>query len=114
MLFRSDAPIADEDDGDRRAAQPTSERLDASLRVSVGPTPTVGRITLNFEVSRDEHVRASVVDLQGREIAVIADAPFATGAHSITWDGSRQAPGMYFVQVRRGTTTTTNRVLIAR
>lgn len=65
-------------------------------------------------MSRDEHVRASVVDLQGREIAVIADAPFASGAHSIAWDGSRQAPGMYFVQVRRGTTTTTNRVLIAR
>jgi hypothetical protein len=112
-IMGSDAPIADDDD-DRHAARPASEGLDASLRVTVGPTPTAGRITMDFAVSRDEHVRASVVDLQGREIAVIADAPFASGAHSITWDGSRQAPGMYFVQVRRGTTTTTHRVLIAR
>ena len=107
----SSAPIAKESSN---ATAPVAEGLDASLRVTVGPTPTAGRITMEFAVSRDEHVRASVVDLQGREIAVIADAPFASGAHSITWDGSRQAPGMYFVQVRRGTTTTTNRVLIAR
>jgi hypothetical protein len=107
----SSAPIEKESSN---ATAPVAEGLDASLRVTVGPTPTAGRITMEFAVSRDEHVRASVVDLQGREIAVIADAPFASGAHSITWDGSRQAPGMYFVQVRRGTTTTTNRVLIAR
>ncbi len=112
-IMGSDAPVV-ENERDGRSTEPTAAGLDGALRVNVGPTPTAGRITLSFAVSRDEHVRASVVDLQGREIAVIADAPFASGAHSITWDGSRQAPGMYFVQVRRGTTTTTNRVLIAR
>ena len=71
-------------------------------------------LAVSFAVARTTDVRATVLDLQGREVAVLADAPFAAGTHSLAWDGSRQAPGVYFVNVRRDGATTTSRILIAR
>jgi hypothetical protein len=83
-------------------------------RVVLGPNPTSGRLTVSFAVSRDEDVQASVLDLQGRTVAVLASGPFAAGSHQLVWDGQRQAPGMYFLRLRRGGVESTQRVLIAR
>ena len=83
-------------------------------RLSVGPNPTPGRLTLSFALGRETAVDARVLDLQGRTVAVLANGPFAAGSHQLTWDGARSAPGVYFVQLRRGVEQTTRRVLIAR
>lgn len=105
-------PVADDDDRDDDRA--VVAEAAGALRVTVGPNPTPGRLAVSFAVARPSDVRATVLDLQGREVAVLADAPFAAGTHSLAWDGSRQAPGVYFVNVRRGGATTTSRILIAR
>ncbi len=83
-------------------------------RIVLGPNPTSGRLSVSFTVSRDEVVHASVLDLQGRELAVLADGPFAVGTHQLVWNGQRQAPGMYFLRLRRGSVEQLRRVLIAR
>jgi flagellar hook assembly protein FlgD len=51
-------------------------------------------------------VRATVHDLQGREVRVIAEQRYAAGEHVLAWDGRTEretlAPsGVYFVRVQR-------------
>ena len=90
------------------------EGLADAARVTIGPNPSAGRVTLAFAVAHEAQVHAEVLDLQGRVVAVLADGAFAAGRHTLAWDGARQLPGMYFVRVRRGATSETHRVLIAR
>jgi len=86
----------------------------AATRFALGPNPTPGRLRVSFSVSREEDVQASVLDLQGREVARLADGRLTAGVHELSWDGSRQTPGVYFLRLRRGGVSETRRVLIAR
>ena len=46
-------------------------------------------------------VRLTVHDVMGREVAVLADGPYAAGRYSIRWNASNRglAAGMYFVRL---------------
>jgi len=69
----------------------------------VWPNPTRGALTLAISVPKASPVRASVLDLQGREVAVLADGAFSPGRHEIRWDGrtggGQAAAGLYFIRV---------------
>ncbi|WP_420454619.1 Kelch repeat-containing protein [Rubrivirga sp.] len=61
----------------------------------VGPNPS--RSGTALEVRADGRVRLSVVDLLGREVAVLHDGP-VRGAARVTWDG-RVPAGVYVARV---------------
>jgi hypothetical protein len=67
------------------------------------PNPMRGHGTIGFTLPRESHVRVTVIDLQGRLVAVLADGVRAAGRHSIAWDGSGRAgplaTGVYFVRL---------------
>ncbi len=37
-----------------------------------------------------------ISDSQGRKLEKLMDGHMGAGTHSITWDGSRYSPGMYY------------------
>ena len=54
---------------------------------------------MDFSVARETRVHVSVVDLMGREVAVLADGVAPAGSHHVSWDHAAVAPaGMYFVR----------------
>jgi hypothetical protein len=60
---------------------------------------------LEFELARPARVGFEIVNLAGRVVARIADAPFAAGRGSTAWsplgaDGRRLVPGLYFARMR--------------
>jgi hypothetical protein len=64
----------------------------------VTPNPVRGTLSCAFSLSRDGPVRASVVDLLGRERLTLADGAFAAGPHALS--GELQgplAPGLYWL-----------------
>ena len=67
------------------------------------PSPMRGTGQLGFVLPREARARLSILDLQGREIAVLADGVFSAGRHTATWDGNTargSAPaGLYFVRL---------------
>jgi uncharacterized repeat protein (TIGR02543 family) len=67
------------------------------------PSPMRGTGQIGFVLPREARARLSVLDLQGREIAVLADGVFPAGRHTATWDGRTEwgsAPaGLYFVRL---------------
>ncbi|MGH3054616.1 MAG: FlgD immunoglobulin-like domain containing protein, partial [Gaiellaceae bacterium] len=73
---------------------------------SVVPNPTTGATRIALSVAYPIAVRLSILDVQGREIAVLTDGMLPAGRHELRWNGRRgegRAPaGIYFVRFRAG------------
>ena len=85
---------------------------------TVRPNPSTGAVQIGFSVGREAPVKVSVVDIQGREVAVLVSGVRAPGHYVTTWDGrSRHAPastGVYFVRYGTAGFEQTRRMTIAR
>ena len=80
--------------------------------LSAGPNPTVGGLRLTYNLEAEAQVRLSLVDLLGREVAVMQDATESAGPHRPVFNVSGLPAGLYVAVltvdgVRRATTTLT-------
>ena len=82
------------------------------LAVAAWPNPTRGAATVAFGLAQDGAVRVSVVDVLGREVAVVADRPFAAGRHAVAVPPL--AAGAYIVCVASEGGVRTSRLTVAR
>jgi hypothetical protein len=78
-----------------------------SVRLALaGPNPFARATALEFELPRPMHVRLTVHDVAGREIAVLVDEPREAGRHVVPWNGDRQGQrlgaGIYFATLTAG------------
>ena len=80
---------------------------DAVLRLTAAPNPAAGPADIAFSLPEAGAVRLSVVDVLGREVAVLADGVLPAGAHRRTWDG---AAGTYVVRLETEGAVATRRV----
>jgi hypothetical protein len=82
------------------------------------PNPTRAGMTMAITLPRASNVRLSVIDLQGREVALLADGALSAGRHEVRWDGrtnGAQVPaGLYFIRYVTPQQKYVSRVTIAR
>lgn len=68
------------------------------------PNPSRGVARFAFAMPHAANVKLTVLDLAGRVVRVLHDAPLAAGEHELPWDGraaDRAAPpGLYFAELR--------------
>jgi len=68
----------------------------------LSPNPTRGGVDVDFAVARGGVVRISVLDIAGRERAVLARGTYPAGLHALRWDGriggAKAAAGIYFMR----------------
>jgi endonuclease I len=93
--------------------------LESRLSLSAGPNPSLAGVTLRYELPDARHVKLSVYDLKGRQVASLEDEPRAAGAHVLTWDGRDQegrtlASGVYFVRLSTSRGSRAARVTLLR
>jgi hypothetical protein len=78
------------------------------------PNPVSGPGAVEFAVPRTAPVHVGLYDVQGREVAVLADAVFEPGRHTLRWDGRgaarRLGAGLYFLRMRAPGFTAVRRV----
>ncbi|NOT32657.1 MAG: S8 family serine peptidase [Candidatus Eisenbacteria bacterium] len=67
------------------------------------PNPSNGVARMSFALPQMSQVSVSIHDVQGREIASLANGTFQAGQHNLTWNGAtnggRAAAGLYFVRM---------------
>jgi hypothetical protein len=84
----------------------TSEAPTALALGKPTPNPSVGPVRLRYALPATTAVRLSVLDLQGREVAMLASGTRSSGWGWATWDGatrSGRAPGgVYFIRLQAG------------
>ena len=60
-----------------------------------GPNPTRGPVRLRYTLLTPTEARLTVVDVRGREVAVLVQGSAAAGPHAATWDASGLPAGVY-------------------
>ena len=69
---------------------------------AVTPNPVHGPMRVSFALASPAHARLTVLDLQGRERAVLADGDFGAGWHPVVWNGQvaggQAHAGIYFLR----------------
>jgi len=80
----------------------------------VSPNPASGATDLSFELPRELHARLAIVDVQGRTVAVLADAMLPAGRYAHRWTAGRSAAGVYFAELRTEQETLVRRFTVIR
>ena len=96
------------------------ERVPAAFSVRAPyPNPARGAATLAFTLpAAEERVRVEVFDVAGRRVGLVHDGPMPAGEHAIAWSadgrGREAAAGVYFIRLRAGSRSVTQRLVMAR
>ncbi len=83
---------------------------------SIRPNPTSGAARIDYQLPRQSRVRLTVVDLEGRVVATLADGTLSAGRYHASWVGRSEhgnAPaGIYFVRFEAGGRSFTRRMVL--
>jgi chitinase len=78
------------------------------------PNPFNPETTIDFTVPESGSVRLSVVDLLGREVALLVNEPKSPGIYSVRFDGRDRASGVYFTLFILGDRRVTHPIALIR
>lgn len=105
LLLESDAVLTTTGSPDRPAAFALEQNY---------PNPFNGMTMIQYVVPHNSTVRITVLDLLGREVAVIADGERPAGVHQDAWDASSQPSGVYLCRLTSGGFSQTRKLLLLR
>lgn len=63
------------------------------------PNPFRSEVAVRYRATQSTWIRLSIFDLQGREVARLADGATTAGSHHARWSAHGMASGVYFVQL---------------
>jgi hypothetical protein len=82
--------------------------------VEAYPNPFNATTTIMFDLHKAGHVSLHVLDLLGREVAVLTDGFFEAGSQRVTFDGSNLASGVYFARLNDGQYSLTKKLMLLK
>ncbi|MCA0447042.1 MAG: T9SS type A sorting domain-containing protein [Bacteroidetes bacterium] len=91
VRLKSDVATSVEDEG--------SERIEKFTLLQNYPNPFNPSTTISFLVARSGHITISAYDVLGRKVDVLVNSNMEAGKHSIEFNGSGRASGIYFVKM---------------
>ena len=78
------------------------------------PNPFNPVTTVRYDLPRDSHVQLSVFDLAGRQMAMLVNDHMVSGHHSIEWDATGEASGVYILKLKAGNVTRAQKILLLK
>ena len=63
-------------------------------------------------VARRSFARLTVYNILGKEIRTLVSAELSAGVHTIRWDASNYASGMYFYRLESGSLVETKKLVL--
>jgi hypothetical protein len=74
-------------------------RFDYSLNQNY-PNPFNPKTQITFSIKENSFVSLKIYDILGREVAVLKNELFSSGIHTVQFDGSNLASGIYFYELK--------------
>jgi hypothetical protein len=96
------------------AIEPPTASVTSYLTVSTYPNPFNPVVNIRYDLPAAGEVRMSVFDLTGREVANLASGKAAAGSHTVAWDGSNAASGIYLYRVTSAGQTRAGRLMLLK
>ena len=78
------------------------------------PNPFNPSSTINYGLKNEGHVEIMVYDATGRLVDELVNQHQTAGYHSITWNASNQASGMYFAKMIAGDVVQTQKLVLLK
>ncbi|MGA3244051.1 MAG: T9SS type A sorting domain-containing protein [Bacteroidota bacterium] len=78
------------------------------------PNPFNPTTTIRFTLPQRSHVRLTVADLLGRDIATVVDGELEAGTHSSVFDGNQFSSGVYFYRLQSGSLVQTKKLVLIK
>ncbi|MBC8256056.1 MAG: T9SS type A sorting domain-containing protein [Candidatus Marinimicrobia bacterium] len=75
------------------------EMPDEVLLVSAYPNPFNPVTNITFGIENDAVVMAKVIDINGREVAELANGVYSAGYHVVNWNADSHSSGLYFLTI---------------
>jgi hypothetical protein len=88
-----------------------NDPMNPNAEISTVPNPFVNTMNVSFALYKSDNVYISVMDVTGKEVAVLQNGNMSAGDHVITWDPANLDAGVYFLQVKSGTAVHTRKVI---
>ena len=87
---------------------------DSFIILTAYPNPFNPETTLNFALANSSVVSLIVYDVQGRQVAVMADGFREAGTHRVTFDASGLTSGVYFARLTAGNYQASQKLLLIK
>ncbi|MBT8387878.1 MAG: T9SS type A sorting domain-containing protein [Ignavibacteria bacterium] len=78
------------------------------------PNPFNPSTTITYSLATEEHVSLKVYDIMGREVTELVNEDQAAGTHSLEFDASSLASGMYFYKISAGNFVSTKKMILLK
>jgi hypothetical protein len=78
------------------------------------PNPFNPSTTIIYSLANEEHVSLKVYDIMGREVAELVNEDQSVGTHSLDFDASSLASGMYFYKISAGNFVSTKKMVLLK
>jgi hypothetical protein len=78
------------------------------------PNPFNPSTTISFNLPQTSNATLSVYNVLGQRVAVLVNGQMSAGAHSISFDASRLASGMYIYELRAGNFVQQKRMMLIK
>ena len=78
------------------------------------PNPFNPVTQISFELPVEAHVTLDVYNIMGQKVSTVADRKFAPGYHTVEWDGSSFASGVYFYRIQAGDAVETRKMMLLK
>jgi len=100
-------------------ARHASNVAGGNVLLAPSPNPAPRGTSLSYRIAQPEFVRLAIVDATGRQVRVLENSMMAPGTHTTVWDGNaengtRTAPGLYFVTMRTSKGLASQRLAVVR
>ncbi len=86
----------------------------SSFSLSCYPNPFNATTQIRFDLPRAGFVKLEVYDVTGRRVETLASRVFEAGTHSLAFDGSDRASGMYVVRMSDGDRLHAQKVMLLK
>ena len=78
------------------------------------PNPFNPTTTITYTIPEKQAVKLKVYDPFGREVAELVNEVKAKGEHSVNFDGSNLASGVYYYTITAGNYTETKKLMLIK
>jgi hypothetical protein len=87
------------------------------LRFSISqnvPNPFNPSTTISFSLAKYGLVNLTIYDALGHKVLTLVNGIFSPGIHTVVWDASRYATGIYFYTIRAGAFIETRKMVLTK
>lgn len=94
--------------------KPKSMEQDVQDFVSVSPNPANPIAAITYSIKNPSPVKLTIYSINGQKVATLVDGPMSAGVHSVKFDGSWCASGVYFYRFESTGLKRTGKMLLLK